>query len=182
MVAREEVPGEKRLVGYVVAARGQSIDQSAVRQQLGQRLPDYMVPAAIVELEVLPLTPNGKLDRRALPAPKWDANARGGYEPPEREIERKLAEIWEEVLGVERVGRRDNFFELGGHSLLGVKMIERMRREGLATEVRTLFREPTLEGLARAIEGVREAELEVPPNLIPEGCGRSRRRCCRWWR
>ena len=93
----------------------------ALRGHAGERLPEYMVPAAYVRLEQLPLTPNGKLDRRALPSPEGDAYARRGYEAPQGETEEALAEIWSEVLGVERVGRRDHFFELGGHSLLVVR-------------------------------------------------------------
>ena len=116
----------------------------------------------------LPLTPNGKLDRKALPAPEGDAYVRGGYEAPVGAAEEALAQIWSELLGVERVGRHDNFFELGGHSLLAVTLIERMRRQGLQVDVRALFASPTLAGLAAAAEA--GAGVAVPPNLIPEGC------------
>jgi aryl carrier-like protein len=117
-------------------------------------------------LEALPLTPNGKLDRKALPAPEGDAYARRSYEAPLGEVEEALAEIWAEVLGVERVGRWDNFFELGGHSLLIVKLIERMRRRDLHVEVGTLFTKPIIADLAEAVSG-HSPEEPVPPNLIP---------------
>src|SRR6202021_4071787 len=100
---------------------------AALRVHLSAVLPDYMVPAAYVVLDALPLTANGKLDRRALPAPDGSAFASRAYEPPMGEVEESLANIWCEVLAIERVGRHDNFFELGGHSLLVVRVIERMR-------------------------------------------------------
>jgi aryl carrier-like protein len=162
VVAREDVPGEKRLVAYVVG----DVEAGVLREHLRRELPEHMVPAAYVRLEALPLTPNGKLDRKALPAPEGDAYARRGYEAPVGEVEEALAEIWSELLGVERVGRWDNFFELGGHSLLIVKLIERMRRRDLHVEVGTLFAKPTIADLAEAVSG-HSPEVTVPPNLIP---------------
>ncbi|HYH82963.1 MAG TPA: condensation domain-containing protein, partial [Longimicrobium sp.] len=129
-----------------------------------------MVPSAFVFLDALPLTPNGKLDRKALPAPEGDAYARRSYEAPLGEVEAALAEIWAEVLRVDRVGRRDHFFELGGHSLLAIKLIGRMRRAGLHTDVRALFTTPVLAELALDV-GRASSEVEVPANGIPEGCG-----------
>src|SRR4029079_11691598 len=114
-----------------------------------------------------PLTPNGKVDRAALPAPSVRAYVSRGYEAPVGDIETQLAGIWAESLKLERVGRNDNFFELGGHSLLAVTLIERMRGEGLSTDVRTLFTAPTLQALAEAIAGGGTAGIETPPNLIP---------------
>ncbi|HEV2146936.1 MAG TPA: amino acid adenylation domain-containing protein, partial [Longimicrobiaceae bacterium] len=134
-----------------------------------ERVPEYMVPAAYVRLEEMPLTPNGKLDQRALPAPEGEAYARRGYEAPQGEVEQALAEIWAEVLRLERVGRWDHFFELGGHSLLAITLIERMRRRGLHTDVRALFTTPVLAELAREVGG-ESREVEVPANGIPEGC------------
>src|SRR5262249_31786484 len=133
-----------------------------------ESLPEYMVPGAYVRLESLPLTHNGKLDRRALPAPETDAYAGAVYEPPQGAIEKQLAQLWAELLKLERVGRQDNVFELGGHSLLAVQLTERLRRQGLRTDVRMLFTAPTLAGLAAALGD--ERSIEVPPNLIPAGC------------
>jgi amino acid adenylation domain-containing protein len=165
VVAREDAAGEQRLAAYWVGEA--EVEVQALRSHLGGRLPEHMVPAAYVRLERLPLTPNGKLDRGALPAPEGDAYARRGYEAPVGETEETLAEIWSEVLGVERVGRHDDFFELGGHSLLIVKLIERMRRRGLHVEVGALFTRPTVAELALAV-GAGGPEVAVPPNLIPE--------------
>jgi amino acid adenylation domain-containing protein len=165
VVVREDVPGEKRLVAYVVG----EVEAGVLRDRLRGELPEHMVPAAFVPLERLPLTPNGKLDRKALPAPEGDAYARRSYEAPLGKVEAALAEIWGEVLGVERVGRWDQFFELGGHSLLAIKLIGRMRRAGLHADVRALFTTPVLAELALAVGGA-SAEVEVPANGIPEGC------------
>ncbi|HVG44860.1 MAG TPA: amino acid adenylation domain-containing protein, partial [Longimicrobium sp.] len=126
VLARENVPGDTRLVAYLVGA--DSVEADALRASLAERLPEHMVPAAYVRLEALPLTPNGKLDRKALPAPEGDAFARRGYEAPVGETEQALAEIWSELLGVEQAGRWDHFFELGGHSLLAVRVISRVRQ------------------------------------------------------
>jgi non-ribosomal peptide synthetase component F/ubiquinone/menaquinone biosynthesis C-methylase UbiE len=140
-----------------------------VRRHLSARLPEYMVPAAFVRLDGLPLTPNGKLDRKALPAPDEGPYARREYEAPQGVVEERLAAIWQEVLGVARVGRRDNFFELGGHSLLAVRLISRMRQASLSANVRMLFGEPTLSALARAVR-TEQAEFVVPANRIVSGC------------
>ncbi|WP_420126423.1 amino acid adenylation domain-containing protein [Longimicrobium sp.] len=164
VVVREDAPGDRRLVAYVVG----EAEAEALRDRLRQGLPEYMVPAAFVSLDALPLTANGKLDRKALPAPEGDAYARRSYEAPLGEIETALAEIWAEVLGLDRVGRRDNFFELGGHSLLAIKLIGRMRRAGLYMEVRALFTTPVLAELAVAVGGA-SLEMEVPANGIAEG-------------
>ncbi|HEU0299934.1 MAG TPA: amino acid adenylation domain-containing protein, partial [Longimicrobium sp.] len=162
VVAREDVAGDQRLVAYVVGAReGEEVEVEveALRAHLAERLPAYMVPAAYVRLDALPLTPSGKVDRRALPAPEGDAYARRAYAEPVGEVEQALAEIWAEVLGVERVGRHDNFFELGGHSLLVVRLVGRMQGEGLHAEVRALFTAPTLAELADATEPFQEIRL-----------------------
>ena len=167
-VANESSSGT-RLVAYVCAAEGESIDSALIRERLGQTLPDYMVPSVVVELDKLPLNANGKVDRRALPAP--DVVSPQDYEPPQGELEETLATIWSEVLGVDRVGRHDNFFELGGHSLLALKLLERIRGQGWEMPVRSLFQHPQLESFARAIgTGDGQGKLEVPPNGIPVDC------------
>jgi aryl carrier-like protein len=146
-------------VAYVVG--DDTAGAEALRAHLGQTLPPYMVPAAYVRLEQLPLTPNGKLDRAALPAPDGDAYAAREYEAPVGKVEQALAEIWAELLGVERVGRGDDFFMLGGHSILAVQMISRVRK---AMEVElalaALFENPVLSALAERILDLRLARFD----------------------
>ncbi|HEV7367535.1 amino acid adenylation domain-containing protein, partial [Arenibaculum sp.] len=165
VLAREDQPGEKRLVAYTTG----ETDLASLRRHLSSTLPEHMVPAAYVRLDALPLTPNGKLDRKALPAPDGDAFTVQAYEAPSGPVEEALARIWAEVLGLERVGRHDDFFDLGGHSLLAVRVLERMRREGLHGDVRMLFAAPTLSGLAAEV-ATGEAAVAVPTNLIARDC------------
>ncbi|MEJ2020425.1 MAG: phosphopantetheine-binding protein, partial [Maritimibacter sp.] len=141
-------------------------DAGELRAHLQASLPDHMVPAAYVGLEALPLTANGKLDRKALPAPEGGAYARAVYEAPRGMVEEAIAGIWQDLLGVERVGRHDNFFALGGHSLLAVRLVERMRQAGLGADIRVLFARPSLAALADAVSGVEERP--VPANGIPD--------------
>ncbi|WP_266156572.1 non-ribosomal peptide synthetase [Dyella silvatica] len=164
VIVREDQPGHKQLVGYLVAATGQTLDAATLRRTLSEHLPEHMLPAALVMLDALPLNSNGKLDRKALPAPADSAFVRRGYEPPQGEIETTLAGIWQALLGLERIGRHDHFFELGGHSLLAIQLMERLRRLGLATEIRALFTAPTLAALAATLGTYRE--VAVPPNAI----------------
>ncbi|MGC0045364.1 amino acid adenylation domain-containing protein, partial [Ralstonia pseudosolanacearum] len=152
VLAREDAPGEPRLVAYYVAEPGAAVEASALRRHMQAQLPEHMVPAAYVRLAHLPLTPNGKLDRRALPAPAADAYARRRYVAPQGDVETMLAELWQDLLGVERVGRHDDFFELGGHSLLAMSLMARMDELGLSADVRVLFTQPTLAGLAAEVE------------------------------
>ncbi|WP_156401414.1 non-ribosomal peptide synthetase, partial [Duganella sp. Root1480D1] len=163
VVVREDAPGERRLVAYLTAQPGAAqglLDPGSLRQALAQELADYMIPSAFVQLEALPLSPNGKLDRRALPAPDKAALATREYAAPQGEVEQALAQIWQELLGVERVGRHDHFFELGGHSLLAVQVVSRLR-ELLGREValRKLFEQPTLAGLAQLVAASRQTQL-----------------------
>jgi len=153
VIAREDTPGDKRLVAYYTASTTQAaLDAERLRSHLSASLPEYMVPAAYVRLESLPLTPNGKLDRKALPAPEADAYASRGYVPPLGEIETKLAAIWAEVLKLDRVGRYDNFFSLGGNSLLAVRVLTRLRQElSVEVAIRDLFAYPVLASLAKQI-------------------------------
>jgi len=149
-VVREDRPGDKRLVCYVVPVEGAEPDRSEIRRSLQSQLPDYMIPSALICLEKLPLTPNGKIDRKRLPSPEAPAS---DYVEPQTEIQETLAGIWTEVLGVEHIGIKDNFFELGGHSLLATQVVARAR-ESYAIElpVRILFESPTLADLAAYIE------------------------------
>ena len=167
VLAREDMPGEKRLVAYFTWAKA-DLGIELVHAHLQGQLPDYMLPSAYMPLASLPLTNNGKLDRKALPAPDPSALLSRGYEAPQGEVETLLAQIWQDVLKLERVGRHDHFFELGGHSLLAVSLIERMRQVGLSADVRVLFNQPSLAALAAAVGSGRE--IVVPANGIPAGC------------
>jgi amino acid adenylation domain-containing protein len=150
VVAREESPGDKRLVAYITRCRDDSPED--LRASLKSTLPDYMVPSAFVTLDALPLTANGKIDRRSLPAPELAAFAVRTYEAPEGDLESSLAAIWQALLGVERVGRHDNFFDLGGHSLLAMQVIARLREEqGIELSPAMLFDNPTVVALADCI-------------------------------
>ncbi|MGH8758707.1 MAG: amino acid adenylation domain-containing protein, partial [Burkholderiales bacterium] len=169
VIAREDTPGDKRLVAYVVPQPGAESGAAALREQLQQELPDYMVPNAFVCLAALPLTANGKLDRHALPAPDQMAVASQTYETPVGEVEQAIAEIWQELLGLERVGRHDHFFALGGHSLMIISLIERLHKRNLRANVRTVFTAPTLSALATKLVENADAphRPDVAPNLIP---------------
>ncbi|WP_235548544.1 non-ribosomal peptide synthetase, partial [Noviherbaspirillum sp. Root189] len=152
VIAREDRPGDVRLVAYYTWQEKQGADAEALRLSLSSALPEYMVPAAFVQLDALPLTPNGKLDRRALPAPDGDAYASKAYEAPQGDVETALASIWAEVLGIEQVGRHDNFFDLGGHSLLSTKLLVRVEQAfGVKLSFADFFKEPILTAIARQV-------------------------------
>ena len=140
VVAREDRPGEKRLVGYVVGK--DAVDVAALRKALSGKLPEYMVPAVIVDLAQLPLTANGKVDRKGLPAPEYSSSAE--YERARTEEEEILSKLFVEVLGVEKVGIHDNFFELGGDSILSIQLVSRARKVGLT--IQSLGSVPTKNG------------------------------------
>ncbi|HET7460354.1 MAG TPA: AMP-binding protein, partial [Longimicrobium sp.] len=168
VMAREDAPGDVRLVAYVVAAPADAADGAgaadaeALRAHLSASLPAYMVPAAYVRLDALPLTPNGKVDRKALPAPDGEAYAARPFEAPLGEVEESLAEIWMELLGVERVGRWDHFFQRGGHSLLAVQVVSRVRQVlGLEVALGEMFTRPVLADFARGL--ATAAQSELPP-------------------
>ncbi|HEY0018395.1 MAG TPA: amino acid adenylation domain-containing protein, partial [Longimicrobium sp.] len=169
VLAREDVPGDRWLVAYVVWRQGAAGDPGALREHVRAALPEYMVPGAVVVLDRLPLTPNGKVDRRALPAPERGGSA--AVYAPRTPVEEVLAGIWGEVLGVERVGARDDFFDLGGHSLIATRVLSRVRRVlGVELPLRTLFWHPTVEGLALEVERVQRGEsgATLLPPVRPE--------------
>ncbi|MFS2001979.1 amino acid adenylation domain-containing protein, partial [Duganella sp. CT11-25] len=162
--------GDMRLVAYLVPAVGAQLEAAALRAALARQVAEYMIPGAFVMLEALPLTPNGKLDRKALPAPDASALAVREYAPPQGAAEEAIAAIWQELLGVEQVGRHDHFFELGGHSLMVIGMLERLRQRGWHGDVRGVFGAPTLAELAAGlVTAGGAAAFEVPPNSIPAG-------------
>jgi amino acid adenylation domain-containing protein len=171
VVLADEGPAGTRLVAYVSAQAGHVVDVAQLMARLGEALPDYMVPAVVMVLDALPLNANGKVNRPALPAAAFTSER--AYEAPVGAHEQKLAALWADVLGVERVGREDNFFELGGHSLLALRLLERMRAQGLAAQVRTLFQQPRLGAFAQALAQMpaqARAEVVVPANGIPAEC------------
>lgn len=170
IMVRKDALDEQRLVAYVVPVAASAPSPDMLRSHLKSVLPEYMVPSAFVLLQRMPLTPNGKVDRRALPEPEGEAYVSRRYEPPQGDVEEVVAGIWQALLRVERVGRLDNFFELGGHSLLLVQMLDRLRRMGLAADVRSIFESPSLADLASTLMRGAESQFVVPPNRIPSGC------------
>jgi amino acid adenylation domain-containing protein len=173
VTADSEGSGDMRLAAYVVPASSPTDPVSLrahLRERLKDKLPEHMVPSSFTLLDALPLTPNGKLDRRALPAVAEDHTAREPA-PPRTELERELAEVWRELLGVEVVGVHDDFFELGGHSLLAAQLAARVRsRLSAQCTVRSVFEEPTVAGLARRLESAGEhgsgtAEIAAAPAI-----------------
>ena len=190
VVAREDRPGDRRLVAYVVAEGegprpspaqpgrplpgGEGEDPQILRQFLRDRLPEYMIPSAFVWLEELPLTPNRKVDRQALPVPEGiRPSGEKAFVPPRDALELQLTQMWEEILNIQPIGVKDNFFELGGHSLLAVRLVAQIRqRFGATFPLTSLFQEPTVEQVASVLrqqEGLTPAGSLVP--LQPNGSG-----------
>ncbi|MEH2355880.1 amino acid adenylation domain-containing protein [Nostoc sp.] len=188
VIAREDTPGEKRLVAYVVlypqvtctepvlsaASRREGRSRSTptidqLRYSLRVKLPEYMVPNAFVLLESLPLTPNGKVDRRALPAPDLQSEQKDKYVTPRTPIEEMLALLWTQVLKLERVGIHDNFFEIGGHSLLATQLLSRIRNIfKVELPLRELFAKATIAELAQSIGQLQQQDLELStPPILP---------------
>ena len=179
-LVREDAPGDRRLVAYVTrrtiptiprTPRHQEAPLHQLRDYLQDRLPAYMVPAAVVVLEALPLSPNGKVDRKALPAPAPDGapSGAGAVTPPRTPAEHVLAAIWADVLRLERVGIHDNFFDLGGDSILSIQVVARANQAGLRLTPRQLFQHQTVAGLA-AVAGsapVVEAEQGIVSGPVP---------------
>ncbi|HLE84682.1 MAG TPA: amino acid adenylation domain-containing protein, partial [Thermoanaerobaculia bacterium] len=172
-LAREDVPGDRRLVAYVVGEAGAAPEPEALRRALAATLPGFMVPAAIVVLDELPLTPNRKVDRKALPPPEPGLGpaapgAGAAAAPPRDALEELLAGLWAEVLGLPAVGIRDGFFALGGHSLLATRLVARVRQTlGVDLPLRRLFERPTVEGLAEVLRGAGPGAAEEPIARVP---------------
>ncbi|PHM30278.1 amino acid adenylation domain-containing protein [Xenorhabdus innexi] len=182
VLAREDIPdkllsGEnptdkKRLVAYLIAEPNAQLIPTELRRQLAQYLADYMLPSAFVILDAFPQTATGKLNRQALPIPAQSAIVTRHYEPPLNDREKSLAQIWQNLLGLECVSRHDHFFELGGHSLIIVSMIEQLRELGWELDIRTVFTTPVLSEIAEAMLTTQDNESSFvePPNGIPDGC------------
>ncbi|MGB8194795.1 MAG: amino acid adenylation domain-containing protein, partial [Chitinophagaceae bacterium] len=172
VVAKADKQNGKRLVGYVVASDG--FNKETILSYLQSKLPEYMMPAALVQLEKIPLTANGKTDTKRLPEPEFSSELSAAYEAPRNEVEEQLSFIWQQLLGIERAGIHDNFFELGGHSLLAMRMISAIRKQtGREIAVREIFSYPTIAGLATRIILKDEGDV-MPPitrydrtNLVP---------------
>ncbi|MEM7129202.1 MAG: amino acid adenylation domain-containing protein [Chloroflexota bacterium] len=192
VIVREDNPSDKRLTAYVTPATGlaetgtletgtletgtleagQPIDASALRHFVQERLPDYMVPTALVPLKEMPLTPNGKIDRNGLPAPQGvERHAKSTYISPRTQTERRIASIWQEALQIEKVGTNDNFFELGGHSLLMVQVHTQLQ-EAFDQEheiaIIDLFRYPTIKSLAHHLDQNQKTSEKLPNSQIHE--------------
>jgi amino acid adenylation domain-containing protein len=158
VLAREDSAAGKRLVAYVTEQAGAELSAAQLRSQLSTVLPEYMVPSAFVRLESFPLTPNGKLDRKALPAPDQTAMLSAEYQAPMGQMERAIAQIWQTLLDLPRIGRDDNFFELGGHSLAAMRLVARVATTfGVKIGVAALFASPTLKAFA-----IRVSEFDRP--------------------
>ncbi|WP_414622036.1 amino acid adenylation domain-containing protein [Calothrix sp. CCY 0018] len=165
VMAREDTPGVKRLVAYIVSGKSQP-SITSLRESIASKLPDYMIPSAFVILSQLPLTANGKVNRRALPAPDIsNFNQSDNFIAPRDRIEQKLAEIWSEILDINPVGVKDNFFELGGHSLLAINLMAKIqRRFDKQLPLSTLFTNRTVEDLSKLI---REQKQQKTSSLVP---------------
>jgi amino acid adenylation domain-containing protein len=170
VLLREDQPGDRRLVAYVVPADVHAAAPGDLRRFLGQKLPEYMVPAVFIELQTLPQSPNGKIDRKALPAPdSARPELAGAYVAPATAVEEQLAAIWANVLGLERVGIHDNFFELGGHSLLAVQLFARMEKQfHQRLPLAVLFQHGTIASLARLLAKPASATPDVSVVALQE--------------
>lgn len=173
VMAREDQPGEKRLVAYVVPLVKGRINHSDLRRFLRRTLPEHMVPSIFVELDAIPVLPNGKKDRRALPRPGASVSGLDTeYAVPRTDMERTLSEIWASVLNVDRVGIHDNFFDLGGHSLTATRFISRIRRDhGIEISLRAVFEYPTISALAEYLHShvISAEQIQLVPNLASMG-------------
>jgi amino acid adenylation domain-containing protein len=170
VTVREHTPGEKRLAAYIVPSEEKEPSISELREFLRKKLPDYMIPSAFVMLEKLPLTPNGKIDRKALPAPDLDLMREHEFTEPRNKTERIIAEIWKEVLNIEKVSVHDNFFEVGGNSLLTVRMVSRIEQKFSKTlSVAMIFESPTIEQLSIFLDSESKVPFTPLVKIQPQG-------------
>ncbi|WP_460110740.1 amino acid adenylation domain-containing protein [Streptomyces sp. YKOK-J1] len=168
VTVREDTPGDKRLVAYIVPIPGQHPEAAELRTHLQRQLPDYMVPSSYVPLDQLPLTPNGKVDPKALPAPDHHRpELATTYTAPRNSTEEILAGVWSDVLGVDTVGIHDNFFELGGQSISAVRLVSRLREAGLGVALQQIVRHPTVAQLSAALDVPQSASAGLVVLLSP---------------
>ncbi|EAZ91849.1 non-ribosomal peptide synthetase [Crocosphaera chwakensis] len=161
VIAREDQPGNKRLVAYIVTQEvGEDSLNQTLRDYLKGQLPDYMIPSAFVFIEKLPLTPNGKIDRKALPAPDFSAMAQADFVAPSTDREQILAQVWSEVLRIEKISINSNFFELGGDSILTIQIVARAKQAGLRISPKQLFEHQTIAELATVAQQTEELAVE----------------------
>lgn len=166
VLAREDEPGIKKLVGYLVPREGEAPAATELRAFLSESLPEYMVPAHFVVLDALPLTPNGKVDRRALPAPSIGGGKGGAPQTPTQKI---VAEFWRDLLKADDIGIEDDFFDLGGHSLAATALMQRIRSAfGVEMRLATLFDRPTIAGLSEAVDLLALTDTQVEPGTREE--------------
>jgi amino acid adenylation domain-containing protein/non-ribosomal peptide synthase protein (TIGR01720 family) len=147
VIAREDIPGNKQLVAYVVSS-SDAVSTNELRELIKSKLPEYMVPSAFIPLDILPLTANGKVDRQALPAPDGETKREDGYLEPRTEIEQTLAKIWQELLLKEQIGIDENFFEIGGDSILSIQVVSRAKNSGIQITAKQIFQNQTIADLA----------------------------------
>jgi amino acid adenylation domain-containing protein len=171
VMAREDTPGEKRLVAYVELQKEQNTTVAELKNHVAAQVPAYMVPSAFLLLETLPLTPNGKINRQALPAPELGSSPSSeSYVAPRQPVEQQLVQIWEELLTARPIGIRDDFFELGGDSLLAVRLFDRIAQVcGKKLPLSTLFTGATIEHLAQAVVQEKKIDGRVPLVIVQEG-------------
>jgi amino acid adenylation domain-containing protein len=182
VVAREDVPGDKRLVAYVVPVAAGAVRPRALWEFLRSKLPDYMVPAAFVELQAVPRLASGKVDRQSLPAPEWTGQVERTHVPPSNELEAAIASIWQELLQVDKVGLDDSFFELGGHSLLVVQAHHRLTEiTDMELSITDLFRYPTIRALTHHLGQEPDAGGQIWVQRAPDRAQARRAAMARRW-
>jgi amino acid adenylation domain-containing protein len=171
VVAREDRPGDKFLAAYFVSGTSKKPRVSVLREHLAQKLPDYMVPAAFIELQSFPTTPNAKVDRKALPAPQAADFSNGEYIAPRNEVEQKLVAMWESILGISPIGVRTSFFDLGGRSILAARLFMQISRDfGKDVPLAALFEAPTIEQLAKRLRDDKaDFKFQTVVEIHPSG-------------